>query len=212
MDKTLAEILGLLCAEGNYREFYANYKEYDKRRGKFYYRKNKRQRIMEFSNKDIKLIHHFIKLLNLKFGYFPNINKTSNELFRVFITKWDIIDNLLSYTKIGCNKWIIHEDIINGNKSIKKAFIRGFFFGDGCLDKTSDGCLRIRFSSVNLKGMLLLSKILIDLSIYNNLNGPYIRKKRKPIFEILVKRESNQRFINCILNDSFAGKKAFMPG
>tara|TARA_Y100000310_G_C20666195_1_gene807617 strand:- start:1177 stop:1854 length:678 start_codon:yes stop_codon:yes gene_type:complete len=209
MNKVMAEILGLLCSEGNYREYYSNYRYYDKRRGKYYYRKNARTRILEFCNKETNLIFHFIKLLEKEFNYSPRLNMTHHDLLRIFITKRSIMDRILNYTNLGCTKWTIPQEIINGNKEVKRGFVRGFFYGDGCVDKTHNNKLRIRFTSVNSKGVKFLSNLLNNLNISHSLNGPYFRKEknRRVVFEILIRMNSNQRFLNNIIDNSdYAGQ------
>ena len=205
MNGNLAEILGLLCAEGNYREFYANYKEFDKRRNKSYLRKNKRERILEFSNKNKKLINRFLDLLKIEFSYSPKIYKAKKEVLRICITKWDIIDCILNFTSIGCDKWFVPKNILNGDAEIKKCFIRGYFMGDGSIGKIGKNRLRLRLTSINYQGISNISKMLISIGIRNNLNGPYFRKNQRAYYEILIRSVSNQRFINEILRLDNAG-------
>ena len=205
----LAEILGLLCAEGSYRDYYSNYFEFDKRRNKHYYRKNHRQRIMEFNNKNPVLLNFFVDLLQKEFNnYISRIYISKGDVKRVSIKKTDIINCILCYTSIGCCKWKVPEAIINGDKNIQIRFIRGYFNGDGCIDKSKDGKVRFRFTSVNESGIKSVSEMLKTLEINNNLNGPYLRENRRPCFEILILRESNQTFINKILSHNIAGVKA----
>ncbi|MBU2639794.1 MAG: hypothetical protein KKG75_03785 [Nanoarchaeota archaeon] len=136
MNENIAEILGLLCSEGYYRDYRVDCTTYDKRRKKHYLRKNKRQRVLEFSNKNIPLVYHFQKLLKKEFDYSTKISMTHIDLCRIFITRWDIIDRLISYSDFGCSRWKVPREIIHGNIKVKRSFIRGFFYGDGCLDKT----------------------------------------------------------------------------
>src|SRR3989344_7762032 len=150
----LAELLGLLCAEGRYRDYYSNYFEFDKRRNKHYYRKNHRQRIMEFNNKNPALLDFFTSLLQKEFNsYIAKIYISKGNVKRVSIKKADIINCILSHTSIGCCKWKVPEAIINGDENVKIRFIRGYFNGDGCIDKSRDGKFRFRFTSVNKYGI-----------------------------------------------------------
>lgn len=203
----LAEIIGLLCAEGNYREYYATYNEYDKRRRNVYLRKNVRIRILEFSNKDRKLINHFLNLLKEEFKYNPKINQAKKGVLRVFITKRNIMDSILKYTSLGCDKWNVPHGVLLGFNNIKKRFIRGYFYGDGSIGKTADNNVRIRFTSINFFGISLVSRMLEDIGILNNLNGPYFRPRHRPCYEIQIRRNSNQKFINDVIGPNPAEKR-----
>jgi len=131
---------------------------------------------------------------------------------RIFITKWKIIDKLLEFTDFGCDKWKVPEKIFSGSINLKKSFIIGFFYGDGSIGKTKENNIRFRITSINFKGISALSKILSDIGILNNLNGPYFRQNQRPYYEILIRRASNQKFINKIISLNPAGKEAFYAG
>jgi hypothetical protein len=63
-----AEILGLLCAEGNYRGYISIYFEKNRKRKAVYLRECWKE-IIEFSNTDISLLNHFVNLLFKEYGY-----------------------------------------------------------------------------------------------------------------------------------------------
>jgi len=69
----LAEILGLLCAEGCHVISYSSY--WEKFREKLRFRKSKRSERIEFYNKDVKLLSRYLDLLLNEFGYKGRITK-----------------------------------------------------------------------------------------------------------------------------------------
>ncbi|MFH0929119.1 MAG: LAGLIDADG family homing endonuclease [Candidatus Aenigmatarchaeota archaeon] len=189
-----AEILGLLCAEGNHRGYYDMYFEKDRRRKAVFLRERWKE-IIEFSNTDMPLLEHFVKLLSIAYDYEPKITKSNKNVFRVCITKKNIIRDLLRYVKLGCLKWDVPECVLESNDKIKLAFIRGFFDGDGSVDFTRS-TPRIRFSSSNRNGLESLCLLLDSFGLEYSLNGPYAR--RLPSFELLLKTKSVKKFIKLV--------------
>lgn len=193
-----AEILGLLCAEGNYRGCIDTYFEKSKKRNAIYLRERWKE-IIEFSNTSIPLLERFVKLLFIEYGYKPNIVRNNNNVFRVCITKNKVIRDLLRHTDFGCLKWKVPSIILDSNfSSIKSSFIRGFFDGDGSVDFTADNIPRIRFGSSNKKALESMCKLLDYFDFDYSLNGPYFTDDKLPSFELLIKTKSVKRFINLI--------------
>jgi len=183
ISEELAEIIGLLCAEGCYINTRTSY--WGKERGKMRYRKNKLQKRIEFGNIDPILLNHFKELVEKEYNYTPGIGKD-----RARICKGGIIDNITSYTDLGHLKWKVPESVMNGNEIIKSRFLRGFFEGDGTVSN------RIRFFSTNLQGLKQITKLLDSLSIKNKLNGPALKPRRKPFYEIYIFQSERERFLN----------------
>lgn len=123
-----AEILGLLCFDGNYREYTCNFLQFDRRRGKAYPARQ-HKRIMEFANIDFMLLRRFQNLLNKVYCYKPNITISNHNVFRVCITKNFVINDLLKYVTLGTSKWAVPGFVIQGSKNVKSSFIQGFFDG-----------------------------------------------------------------------------------
>jgi len=192
-----AEILGLLCSDGNYRKYDANFIEYDKRRHNSYNRKQTK-RIIEFANTNIKLLEVFQSLLNTTYSYRPNITISNHDVFRVCVVKNSVVDDILRYTILGTEKWFVPKVILNGNKTVKSAFIRGFFDGDGCIDFVDNRTPRIRITSTNLKGLKQIRGMLENFEIDCKINGPYERTNKRKSYEILLKTDSVEKFIKCI--------------
>ena len=183
ISEELAEIIGLLCAEGCYINTRTSY--WGKERGKLRYRKNKLQKRIEFGNIDIRLLNHFKKLIEKEFDYTPGLGKD-----RARICKGDIIDKILVYTPLGNLKWKVPEEILNGENKIRLKFIRGFFEGDGTISN------RVRIFSTNLKGLRQISFMLNQLEIKNKINGPTLKPKRKPFYEIYIFQSQRESFLN----------------
>lgn len=192
-----AEILGLLCAEGNYRGYIAVYFEKNRKRKAVYLRECWKE-IIEFSNTDIPLLKHFVNLLFKEYGYRPKIIKSNNNVFRVCIAKNNVIRNLLKFTDFGCLKWTVPSSILKSNRLVKAAFIRGFFDGDGSVDYVDKKIPRIRFGSSNFEGLIILSKMLKSLDLKHSLNGPYFQYNKLSSFELLLRTSSIENFVNII--------------
>jgi DNA-binding transcriptional regulator WhiA len=147
-----AEILGLLFSDGNYRKYHSTFRMFDKRRKKTY-TFNQDKRIMEFANTNLELLEYFRKLLDREYNYYPNIVLSNKNVFRVCITKNSVLDDLTEIANFGSSEWFIPSEIVSGNDQIKRAFIRGFFDGDGSVDFAEKKIPRIRINSINLNGL-----------------------------------------------------------
>ncbi len=182
----LAEILGLLCAEGSHIISYSSYKE--KNRDKFYYRKNKKSERIEFYNKDTFLLNHYRQLLKKEFGYEANITKHG----KINIGQKQIIENIISQTALGHLNWRVPEAVLSAEEITKLCFLRGYFDGDG----TASG--RIRFFSTNLIGLKQVSQLLDNLELKHTMQGPIIKPNRKPSYVIQISRKEEERFLKMI--------------
>ena len=205
-----AEILGLICSDGNYRHYKTNYIEFDKRKNLHYPRKQIK-RIIEFANTNIPLLKYFIKLLVEEFEYEPKITLSNKNVFRVCITKNSVIDDLLEHGKFGTLTWKVPEIILQGNQEMQTAFIRGFFDGDGSVDLMNKKLPRVRINSTNPKGLKQLNQLLQNLNIGAKINGPYKSKRqdRKFVYELLLGSESIIRFIKLIGSNHSKKKNIF---
>ena|SRR3989344_9512657 len=182
----LAELLGLLCAEGCYILRYNTY--FGKHRNKIILYKNHKSERIEFYNKDKKLIIRFKNLLAKEFYYYPNVTKFG----KINICRRDIIRTILIETQIGHLKWEVPKRILNSNKLIKISFLRGYFDGDGTASKN------IRMFSTNLSGLNQVAKILIDLKFDYKFEKPMIKENRKPLHYIQLPMYEKERFLKII--------------
>ncbi len=204
MQAKKSELIGLLVSDGSIREYTSKYTEFDKRRNKRYNR-IKRVKIIEFINTNKDLIERFRELLKEIYNYNPNVGLDRGN-FRIPITKNYIIFDIKEKVRLGHNSWTIPRFIISGNKKIKKAFIRGFFDGDGSTDISKSKTPRVRLTSTNRKGIKEISELLLQLELNHSLLGPYRRgENRKPEFQINIKKDSIIKFINEI--GSYHSKK-----
>jgi len=182
----LAEILGLLCAEGSHIISYSSYWGKDRGRDRFF--KNDKSERIEFYNKDKKLLLHYKRLLLKEFNYKPNITKDN----KINICKISIIKEITKYTKLGHLKWNIPNLILNSSENKKISFLRGYFDGDGTISN------RIRMFSTNKKGLKQISKLLKYLDIRHTFQGPILKEKRKPLYIIQISEQERERFLNKI--------------
>ncbi len=178
-----AEIIGLLCAEGNYYDRRISYLQYDKNRKKSYYRKNKRCVYIQFSNHDPRLLKRFKFLMEIKYKYSPNINKD-----RIRICNREVIRELISYSNYGCLNWRASSDFLNNKKLICR-FLHGYFEGDGHFSNK-----KIVFSSSNIIGLKQVKVLLNKLDINTTLQGPFIRENKKNSYHLYIKRKSTNKF------------------
>ncbi len=91
----LAEILGLLCAEGSHIISYSNY--WKKNRGVMCFYKNKRSKRIDFYNKDSKLFVHYKQLLLKEFG----IQHKETKHGKINIGNRKVIKHIISQTTFG---------------------------------------------------------------------------------------------------------------
>jgi len=185
-NNNIAEIIGLLCAEGSHITSYCSY--WEKEGEKLRYRKNKKSERIEFYNKDIKLLNHYKELIFKEFGINSNITKHG----KINIGNIAIIRKITLQTPLGHLNWRVPQSIINGNQEIKISFLRGFFDGDG----TASGS--IRFFSTNEKGIRQVSSLLTDLSFRHTIQGPITKPNRKKYYIIQVSRKDKLRFFEEI--------------
>ena len=185
MSKYKAEIIGLLCAEGNYYDKRSSYFEYYKNKQKYYYKTKKRNVYIQFANFNLGLLDQFQNLIKLEYNYDVKIHED-----RIRICKRDVINDLISYSDYGCLKWEVPSDIMNNN-NLAIPFLRGYFEGDGCANK-------VRFSSSNIKGLIQVKKILDSLEITNTIQGPWMRLNREPNYELYIWKNSWNKFFEVI--------------
>lgn len=183
---TLAEIIGLLCAEGCHVISYSSY--WGKDRGKDRFFRNHKSERIEFFNKDKKLLLHYKKLLAIDFDYYPNVTKHG----KINICKINIIRRIVGFTELGHLKWRVPDEIMNSSEKIKVSFLRGYFDGDGTAIN------RIRMFSTNKDGLKQVSGLLCDLCIKHTLQRPVIKENRKPLYSIQISQKERERFLNIL--------------
>ncbi len=183
----LAEILGLLCAEGSHIASYSNYSEKD-RKGDHRFRKNKKSERVEFYNKDEKLLCHYQFLLEKEFNYNSKITKHG----KINIGTKEIMRAILNYTLLGHLSWKVPKIISESSREVKLCFLRGYFDGDG----TASG--NVRFFSSNYTGLQQISLLLNDLGFKHSMQGPILKENRKPSYVIQIGRSCQKKFLQTI--------------
>ena len=186
LKEDLAEILGLLCAEGCHVISYSSY--WEKERNKLRYRRCKKSERIEFYNKDMKLLEHYKKLLYAYFDYTAKITKDN----KINIGNRQIITTLIKNTELGNLIWRVPSFVKKGNSAIKIKFIRGYFDGDCTCSN------RIRFFSTNKEGLKEVSSMLSSLKIRHTLQKPQLRFNRKPLHVIQISEKERESFLNQV--------------
>lgn len=210
MDKKIvkAEIIGLLCAEGCHRDYYIDYREFDNRRGKYYSRKRKHCKIIEFSNKHLQLLHHFRKLLRAAYSYDTCLSGGFKGVKKVTIGKHLIIDDLVKHTAFGVLKWRVPSSVLKGRRQVKAAFIRGYFDGDGSISFVKrSGYPILTLTSSNRTGLKQVSSLLSEFKILHATYGPYKRKGRLPVYKIFVAGPKRIKEFYCAVGSAHSVKR-----
>jgi intein/homing endonuclease len=165
ISKEKSEVIGLLCAEGCHFISFSTYYGWDKNRGKYYLRKNKRCERVDFSNTDIGLSNHFRKLLKKCYGNSPKYTS-----LKVMIVEQRVVKNIISYSDYGWDKWIVPLEVKKGTKEVKIAFIRGLYEGDGTTIFWRGKQPYLEFHMHNLKGLAEVQNLLLELDINSKLH------------------------------------------
>jgi intein/homing endonuclease len=203
-----ARVLGLLCSDGHYRNYTVRYDEFDKRRNK-YYNRIQNKRLIEFTNTNIALLESFQDLLYVLYKYRPNIIRSYQNVFRVCITKQNVIDDIMQDAVLGNNSWQVPRFVLDGSRNEKLAFLQGFFDGDGSVGFLGGKTPRIRIVSTNLTGLRQVKSLLNSTSISSKLNGPYKRENRRDSYEILLKSSDIKKFIKYVGSNHSKKMKIF---
>jgi intein/homing endonuclease len=182
----LAEILGLLCAEGCHNISYSTYIGWFRNRPRLHV--NKRSERIELYNKDKKLLLRYKHLLEKEFSYVAKITKGN----KINIGTREVIREIVEYTELGNEKWLVPELISLADDQVKIAFIRGYFDGDGTASNT------IRFFSVNKQGILEVFNLVRSLGFKVTFQGPILKSNRKPAYIIQLSRKERERFLKTI--------------
>jgi len=182
----LAEIVGLLCAEGCHVVSYCTFLEKTSKGTRL--RNNKRSERIEFYNKDYRLLEHFRELIFRIFGYLPNITKDN----KINLAKRKTIERLTTFTEYGHLRWRVPTFVTKGNTEIKVGFLRGYFDGDGTASN------RVRFFSVNKAGLEEVANLLRSLRMRFTLQGPMFKPNRKPAYILQISEKDKEIFLNTI--------------
>lgn len=182
----LAEILGLLCAEGSHIIECSDYLE--SYRGRKRFRRNKKSERIEFYNKDKRLVNHYQTLLLNEFDYPTKITRFG----KINIGNHSIVHSILESVDIGNLSWKVPISVINSDVYTKQAFVRGFFDGDGTASKS------IRFFSTNLLGLKGVHVLLTDMRFSSYFIKPQLKPKRKPLYALRIPNSEKERFLNTI--------------
>ncbi|MFA5142191.1 MAG: LAGLIDADG family homing endonuclease [Candidatus Woesearchaeota archaeon] len=186
MSPELAEIIGLLCAEGCHIIQYSDY--WETFRGRKRFRKHMKSERIEFYNKDKTLLSHYQDLLLKEFSYPTKVTRFG----KINICKRDIIREVINNTELGNLIWRVPSKILSSDDSIKKAFVRGYFDGDGTASKS------IRFFSTNIEGLSGVLSLLNQVGFSAYMIKPQLKPNRKPLYALRIPNSEKERFLNTV--------------
>ncbi|MBI2663427.1 hypothetical protein HYX15_02745 [Candidatus Woesearchaeota archaeon] len=174
MNKIISSIHGNLCGDGSvylYKEA-RTLKDINR-----YNRKNPiRIRYgITYTNNHRELIHIFKN--NFK-KLFPDIKFDWSRQNEIKIRNKKIVKFFLNFGEYGSNKWRIPNNIKNGSKSIKVAWLRSFFDDEATITGR-----RIIVSSINKEGVQEISSLLDSLKIKNRFVH-YLTKSNIVVYDI----------------------------
>lgn len=139
---------------------------------------------IEYSNNSIELLNEFANDFKIAFDRKAQMRPKYNRV-RISSAKW-IIDMLDLKNKNSYN-WHIPELITNQDKNIISAQLRAFFDDEATV--TEKGAVRVK--SMNWKGLIQISELLLRFGINSSITGPnsdksyyiYIYKKCSAIYD-----------------------------
>ena len=192
MNRELAELLGLLCAEGCHVQCTYERMQFDKRRGKAY-RSIEHRNVIEFSNTNMLLLKRFAQLVDYVYGYSPNITCIKCGKPKITLARKHIVKDLLSYSNYGSAKWIVPKEMMSTTRSAKAAFIRGLFDGDGTFSKKT-----VRLYSCNIMALRKVSKVLDSLNLEHTMQGPSKVNGKMDMFTLNVLASQHATFMSLV--------------
>lgn len=184
MNKDLAWILGVMCGDGCL----------DKQRN---------DRRVSLSTIDSKFGRTFVdrinKLFNLNEKFNPKlfVNNTNSKYYKVQIHSKHLYNFFMKFGKFNCFEWTVPEQIVKGNKILKRNFLRGFYDSEGSIIIYRKKYRRIRAVSVNKNGLEGIWKLLDDLGIKINLI------KEKNCYSLNIYKKDQINFFNKSIGFSF---------
>lgn len=173
-------LLGVLCSDGSIGEY--------KKQGKCL------TKVISLlvSDKDfIDLFLSAVKEITDK-EYIPKrrLNRKS-WLWNVQIRHRRLFNTISSLSKFDNFNWRVPELVLSGNREIKKAFLNGFFDGEGSVSRQREGRLvpHLSVSSVNQEGLLDIGKILSDFDITFSFSRRFNKKYRRYYYTLTICRK-----------------------
>lgn len=177
LDKNLAYILGVLCGDG--------YMDYNNKRMTYYIGLDVVDK--DFFEEFKKTLYNFFKIKPT-----DEFKKSKNEKWKdQFITRLcsravcDYINNIGDFKR---DRWRVPDMLKNSDKSVKGAFLRGYFDSEGNVDK---GSRRVSAPSINLKGIKEIQFLLNDFGIRSKIE----LKERTGYLDIYVLKIQDRKSI-----------------
>jgi len=151
----------------------------------------------KFFSEDEELIEKFEELFKEVYGLTPHRYEREDGLISAEVySKGAYYDLSDYYVKTGAYefrvpRWCLDEDG-------KRAYLKGFFSGDGTAHMTYRGDLRIRFSSKCKEGLEGLRQILMDLDFHPNETYEEEEETGSVIYYFSIPAREHEKFIKEI--------------
>jgi hypothetical protein len=189
-----AELCGLIAADGSLPQ----------RRGKKIYE-------AQLTSKDKELAEIYTNLSEKVYDITPHhylyYKKTKGERKRTYhrmsIYSKEVVEDLRSLELKGPDPYEFHVPLKYLDEEGKKAFLKGFFSGDGSVSLSEGGGRAIYFYSDCKEGLEELRKILIDLGFHPGKiciddRGTIPKKYSGPTYEFSISEKEHIKFIDEI--------------
>jgi intein/homing endonuclease len=151
-----------------------------------------------YFNIEMDLINDFINSVSKTFGVKCYKIYEGKTCFHTGIRNKEIAKFLNQYS-FGSKTWFIPDFVLTGTDKIKIAYLQAFFDDEGSVifGKRKWGYNRaIQMQSINKKGLLQISNILLTLGIESNFHGPYKEK----YYELKITHKDNIKLFREKIN------------
>lgn len=128
---------------------------------------NYRRIVLEFWNTCPILLRDFADHVKRVYDYQPWIDYKRG---RVEVKRVAVVNDLLKYGPYDSYNWTIPSEVMDGDSSVKREWVRCFGDGEGHVSKSKK---EITFKSVNFSGLEKIKFLLDGLGISSRINGPY---------------------------------------
>jgi len=136
-------------------------------RGRRYYRPRTRY-VVGYSNSEVKLIKEFVRDVRLAYGIKCRVLTRGRHLEARLRSK-RVFMRLKELGAGASREWLIGDEIINADEDVRREWLRAFFDDEA---RIAPAERRIRVKSVNLRGLRLVSHLLMSLGIKSYITGP----------------------------------------
>jgi len=161
-----ARIHAHVCGDG-YLTTYLEKRALQIVRGRRYHRPRTRY-VVGYSNSEPKLVEEFVRDVKLTYGIKCRI-LTRGRYLEARLRSKRVFMRLKELGAGTSHEWLVGEEIISADENVQREWLRAFFDDEARIAPTER---RIRVKSVNLRGLRLVSRMLMNLGIKSHITGP----------------------------------------